>query len=317
MYLCRSTGLRLVATATALGVPLSAIALDTAAIVSSSASPDCLSYRVVGVCHWLRCTKFGCKVKQSPKVRHYVPDAVVSSYANTGENPWSQIRPLSPPHSKAQGGGDGSAGIAAENDLLKFKNADVIGHPGGAVFTQFASKSGYVCQGAAQAFMPYFLSTLDSIAWRHNLPEVVFPEALTPGAREIGSRSQSNLWGSIYPRGGFLYGVDDHKCAAVIAQRAGDIVTRHGQAHVYQPLLAKAKPGYWPAGALMESDPQTGKWQALTPTLSNTCTTFPNNIPLVQSTQGDYAWALWRPYSCCERKGQTFLGSTDFSGGQQ
>lgn len=317
MYLRRSTGLRLVATATALGVPLSAVALDTATIVSSSASADCLSYRVVGVCHWLRCTNFGCKVKQSPKVRHYVPDAVVSSYANTGENPWSQVRPLSPTNSKAQGGGDGSAGIAAESDLFKFKNADVIGHPGGAVFTQLASKSGYVCQGAAQAFMPYFLSTLDSIAWRHNLPEVVFPEALTPGAREIGSRAQSNLWGSIYPRGGFLYGVDDHKCAAVIAQRAGDIVTRRGQAHVYQPLLAKAKPGYWPAGALMESDPKTGKWQALTPTLSSTCTTFPNNAPLVQSTQGDYAWALWRPYSCCERKGQTFLGSTDFSGGQQ
>jgi hypothetical protein len=30
----------------------------------------------------------GCTVRTSVKVRHYVPDAVVSSYSNTGENPW-------------------------------------------------------------------------------------------------------------------------------------------------------------------------------------------------------------------------------------
>ncbi|HCF4369869.1 TPA: TIGR03756 family integrating conjugative element protein, partial [Pseudomonas aeruginosa] len=34
--------------------------------------------------------------------------------------------------------------------------------------------------------------------------------------------------------------------------------------------------------------------------------------PKTQAVDGDYAWALWRPYSCCQRKGQIFLGSTDF-----
>ncbi len=30
-------------------------------------------------------------------------------------------------------------------------------------------------------------------------------------------------------------------------------------------------------------------------------------------TLGDgVAWALWRPYSCCKREGQVFLGSVDF-----
>ncbi|HBP1008256.1 TPA: TIGR03756 family integrating conjugative element protein, partial [Pseudomonas aeruginosa] len=33
---------------------------------------------------------------------------------------------------------------------------------------------------------------------------------------------------------------------------------------------------------------------------------------LTQAQQGDYAWALWRPYACCERRGQVFLGSVDF-----
>ncbi|EOW6074055.1 TIGR03756 family integrating conjugative element protein, partial [Escherichia coli] len=27
---------------------------------------------------------------------------------------------------------------------------------------------------------------------------------------------------------------------------------------------------------------------------------------------GNAAFALWQPYSCCKKRGQTFLGSTNF-----
>ena len=62
----------------------------------------------------------------------------------------------------------------------------------------------------------------------------------------------------------------------------------------------------------MEGDASTGKWQELTPVLSSSCTVFPRTGFLTQAQQGDYAWALWRPYACCERRGQVFLGSIDF-----
>jgi integrating conjugative element protein (TIGR03756 family) len=251
-------------------------------------------------------------VRTSTKVRHYVPDAVVSSYSNTGANPWVEVRAMSMPNSTAKAGGDGTTNHDNENNLAKFKNADVIGHPGGYAFSQFASASGYTCQGAGTAFMPYLLSTLDTLAWRYNIPELVYPEALVPGMREIGARTTLNLWGNVYARGGFLHQTDDYKSGAVVAQRAGDVVTRRMQPHVYQPLLATASDGYWPAGALMESDASTGKWQELTPTLSTTCAVFPNSNVHVQAQQGDYAFALWRPYACCQRRGQVFLGSVDF-----
>ena len=144
------------------------------------------------------------------------------------------------------------------------------------------------------------------------IPEVAYPESLIPGMREIGARTSANLWGNVYPRGGVLHQTDDHISGAVVAQRAGDVVTRRQQIHVYQPLLANARDGYWPAGALMETDASTGKWQELTPTLSNSCVVFPHSRTRVQAQQGDYAWALWRPYSCCRRRGQVFLGSVDF-----
>lgn len=304
--------LRLALATFVLGTAGSAFAVNTASIIASSLSPDCLEYRVAGICYWLYCTPFGCSVRTSVKIRHYIPDAVVSSYANTGENPWAEVRTLSLPNTTAQAGGDGTTNHDGENNLSRFKNADVIGHPGGEIFSRFASASGYTCAGAGTAFMPYLLSTLDTIAWRYNVPEMVYPEALIPGMREVGARSTANLWGNVYPRGGFVHQSDDYKAAAVIAQRAGDIVTRRGQIHVYQPLLANARDGYWPAGELVEGDAKTGKWQELTPTLSSSCAVFPHGNAQVQAQQGDYAWALWRPYACCQRRGQVFLGSTDF-----
>ncbi len=108
----------------------SSYAINTGTIVASTLSPDCLEYRVVGICYWLYCTWTGCTVRTSVKVRHYVPDAVVSSYSNTGENPWTEVRFMSPPNPTAEDGGDGTTNHDNENNLAKFKNADVIGHLG-------------------------------------------------------------------------------------------------------------------------------------------------------------------------------------------
>ncbi|MEA9585993.1 TIGR03756 family integrating conjugative element protein [Xanthomonas sp. WHRI 10064A] len=308
----RSRRFRAVVVGALLASTGSSFALNTATIVASALSPDCLAYRVVGVCYWLYCTWSGCTVRTSIKVQHYIPDAVVSSYSNTGENPWVEVRAMSLPNPTARAGGDGTTNEDHENNLAKFKNADVIGHPAGAAFSEFASQSGYTCEGAGTPFVPYLLSTFDTLAWRYNVPEMAYPEALTPGMREIGSRSTADLWGNVYPRGGFLHQSDDHFAGAVVAQRAGDVVTRKGQPHVYQPLLATPHAGYWPAGALLESYAATGRWQELTPTLSSGCAVFPNRNTHVQAQRSDYAWALWRPYSCCQRRGQVFLGSVDF-----
>src|SRR3546814_9801126 len=81
---------------------------------------------------------------------------------------------MSLPNPTAQAGGDGTTNEGHENNLAKFKNSDVIGHPGGDVFNEFVAGSGYFCQGAGTAFVPYLLSTLDTLAWRYNVPEAVY-----------------------------------------------------------------------------------------------------------------------------------------------
>ncbi|MFH7450973.1 TraU family protein, partial [Pseudomonas syringae pv. tagetis] len=81
---------------------------------------------VVGICYWPLCTPFGCTVKTSTKVRHFVPDAVVSSYSNTGENPWVEVSSLSSSTSIPQDGSDGNTNNNNEERLAKLKNCDVI-----------------------------------------------------------------------------------------------------------------------------------------------------------------------------------------------
>jgi len=304
--------LRLTMLALAASISMSAQALTTPAILNSALSLDCLDYKIVGICYWLHCGLGGCKVRTSVKVRHYIPEAVVSSYQNTGKNPWSEVAIMSTPNTTAEDGGNGTTSEKHENDLSRFKNADVIGHPASEVFSEFVGAMGFSCSGAGMPFMPYLLSTLDTLAWRYYVPEMAYPESLVPGMREVGSTIAANMWGAVYPRGGFVHQADDHKAAAVIAQRAGDIVTRSAQPHVYTPLLAQSKTGYWPAGALVEGNATTGKWQELAPSMSSSCMTFPHSEFLTQDTQGAYAWTLWRPYSCCKKRGQIFLGSIDF-----
>ncbi|QUW65163.1 TIGR03756 family integrating conjugative element protein [Pseudomonas synxantha] len=289
------------------------LALDTGSITASVLSPDCLEYRVVGICFWLLCTPFGCTVKTSTKVRHFIPELVVSSYATTGANPWTEMAALSSPISGAEGGGNLITPNTQRDNLPRFKNVDAIGHPGGWAATQLASQSGYACASGATAFMPYYLSTWDSLAWRHGIPESLYPESLVPGIREIGRQLAGNMWGNVYPRQGFLVQPDDFKAAAVMAQRAGDFITRNWQPHVYVPLIPAPRDGYWPPGPIIENAASTHKWQLLYPKLQPICAIFPSNSG--QSADGGYAWSLWRPYSCCKREGQTFLFSIDFEGG--
>ncbi|WP_210512692.1 TraU family protein, partial [Pantoea ananatis] len=104
---------------------------------------------------------------------------------------------------------------------------------------------GYSCRSAAAPFVPYFVSAMDSLAWRTGIPESLYPEALITGKREIGNTFAGEMWGNVYPRSGFVTQTDSYKSAAVVVQRVADIITREGQLHVYNPLAGQRSPGYW------------------------------------------------------------------------
>ncbi|MFG6179662.1 TIGR03756 family integrating conjugative element protein, partial [Halomonas sp. THAF12] len=196
----------------------------------------------------------------------------------------------------------------AHHSGVRFKNVDAIGHPAVALFS---AGLGYTCESPTFPLHPHLLSTIDAVSWRENLVEALYPESLTPGMREVGQLG--DLWGNVYPRTGFVAGQqNDYRVAAVAAQRAADIVTRTGQPHIYQSLSANQRDGYWPPDPVKEGDASTHKWQPLLPKMLDSCSTFPDGgrtetfSDRIDET-GDFAWALWRPYSCCERRGEKLI----------
>lgn len=318
------------------GVPRPAPAadIDTVQITAATAGAalTCMRWMPIGTCFWLSCGLTGCTVRTSLKVGHYHPDLVVGAFKQPGETPWVEMRATAASAADltagglilaltgiGHGGGDQSTGThARDHTTQRFKEGDATGHPA-QLLSLGLDLAGlgidYLCPSSATAFMPYFHSGLDALAWRWAIPETFYPQALIPGLREIG-QFPLWTWSAVYPRHGFVNQADDAKAGAVVAQRVGDIVTRSGQPHVYQRLPSggtSSSLGFrvWRPDPLRERDSRTGYWQMLTPRTDLSCQVFgTNDLASLNSwgvgrTAGDrnYAWALWRPYRCCPRRG--------------
>jgi len=327
-------GLFLAATVV-LASPAGAGTLTTADIVArtGAAALSCMRWMPVGLCFWLDCGFFGCSVKVSLKVGHYHPDLVVSTYNELGGNPWLEIRETLGLAQEAAASGllgallsvpPGSTGNRTEGSVrqeknLVFRETDAIGHPVGSL-SSLVEGLGLLCRSQSLPFLPYFQSALDALAWRFEVPEIFYPASLIPGLREIGTWPLQ-AWGSVHPRTGWVTQAEEPKAAAVTAQRAGDIVTRVAQPHVYLPLTGPSTSSQrvWRPGPLIEKNHRTGTWQMLSPLAETTCSVFGANDlgPLAGwsadrvDAGGDYAWTLWRPYRCCRRRG-LFLFDIDW-----
>ena len=298
---------------------------------TTAATLACMRWMPVGVCFWLRCSLSGCRIRTSLKVAHYSPDLVVSVYNELGANPWAEIRAalglaqrsaatgllgalLPIPVDSAGNRTEGTAGRRDHKNLV-FRETDAIGHPL-STLSGIGAGVGLLCESQTTSFVPYFQSGLDALAWRQEVPEIFYPASSLPGLREVGTWPLQT-WGGVHPRTGWTIQAEEPKAAALNAQRAGDIVTREGQPHVYLPLTGPESGDMriWPPGPLVETDPGTGTWQMLAPEPAATCDVFGIN-DLADPVgwgggrvdpEGDYLWNLWRPYQCCSRRGQTFL----------
>jgi len=311
--------------------------ISTGEIVSKTALATfaCMQWTPIGLCFWLDCSFLACTVQSSLKIGHYNPDLVVSSYNELGGNPWQEIRQtlglaqktaasgllgalLPVPIESAGNRTEGSVNNRDHKNLL-FRETDAIGHP-----QTFLSGlvPGIICDSQTEPFVPYFQSGIDALSWRQEIPEIFYPASFIPGLRELGNWPLQT-WGGVFPRTGWTTQAEEPKAAALTAQRAGDIVTRTGQPHVYFPVteLASVNQQVWPPGPLIETDHRTGTWQMLLPKTESSCKVFGiNDLQSIAGwgggrvdEAGDYVWNLWRPYKCCQRSGQSFLFDIDWA----
>lgn len=171
--------------------------------------------------------------------------------------------------------------------------------------------SDYFCPPGITPFGLAFQSDLDTPFWRGFLPlESIFPAPWLPGMREVGE-GIFQTWGSVWPRQGSLFQQHPVKAAAVLAQRAGDIISYRAQPHIYAPLQLNSNSSYMFLGfqGIVEHDESHTIWQRVFPNPQKSCSIFGENDSLSIMGFGDgqnvsargTVWNAWRKQDCCKR----------------
>jgi integrating conjugative element protein (TIGR03756 family) len=273
---------------------------------------DCLDYELIGICFWLKCSLFSCSVKESLRVRHFLPDVVISSY--TYQSEWDETQNLNhnPSGALAQ-----TESMADQGTSLDFKSVDVITHPALLLFNSLPSD--YFCQSMLKTPMiPHFLSSHDA-AWREPGIEQLLPQSVLGVPRfQTGTGSWMGLlegsWAPLYPRCGWGAHPLDPVNAAVAAHRAAEIVTRTVQPHTYVPLSGRCDNRCWKPGPVNVNDGTENRFQMIAPWVEHSTRVLNGPADWANGKhriRESYLWTLWRRYSCCEKKGQVFLFKID------
>lgn len=279
--------------------------------------PACLHYEIKGSCFWL--SRTGAPIT-TPYIQHYLPDVVVSVFNKPGDNPWLEMDvTLDQAGRLAQssivdlmtglpvGGGQHSFQHPFEQQVF-FKEIDVVGNPA----LPLLPTTPFLLPSAAIPFTPYFQSLLDSALWR-GFPPLALPEqAYAYGANVLHIVGNGvTVWGGAYPFEGKIIAANEAKAAAVIAQRAGNLLTAsQSWGHLVKPLSTHCGTECQ-AAAIQENDSKT-QFQLIYPTLETQCLVFGRSSTYGENVtapaNGAYVWVLWRHYQgCTPCPGCTFI----------
>ncbi len=292
--------------------------LNSFSIVAATAGalPQCIHYKVLGLCYWLTCSGLHCVIEPTIKLAHYSPDVVVSVYSQMGDNPWTEAslvydKPAEYLAKKSTrkltgyplGGGKHSMG-SRYNNPVHFYEVDIVGNPATKIFGKLVT-----LPSQAKPWKHYFNSSLDVLSWRFGL------EWLEPTSKD-NSTPTDFAWGPVSPHDGFINQTEDVKAAAVIATRAMDIITNAHKFHVYTQLNKKSCGKKCEAiNPISPRHPHPALWQMLYPIADTNCKAFGRDesiTPRIQTPEDAYTWNLWRYYEGCLDGHGIYIGSTHF-----
>lgn len=284
----------------------------------------CLHYKIVGVCFW-QAHPYSLPTV-TLKLDHYLPDGVVSVYTHPDNNPWLYAKTIDDPifyragkiafkHFTHENMGYGHEHDNSNRDINdRFHEVDIIGNPTLIVLRRYP----LLLPSAATAYVPYYSSLFDAIAWRFPALERFYPGSRIPGLHEVGKLIIHD-WGAVYPRNGYVNQPDDAKAAAVDALRASTIITATGEPHVYH-RLSNTCGSHCHASAVKENN-KKAQYQMIYPKVEHQCVVFGgSDITQLHPWESDaattghnrYVWILWRHYHGCVPGAGYYIGSIDF-----
>lgn len=281
-----------------------------------AALPHCLHYTLpIHYCVWL--SQWG-EINTTPVLDHYLPDLVVSVFAQPHDNPWIEInnmvdstgQPIQKSIVKTITGLEVGSGnhslLDVHEQAVIFKEADVMGNPALMVIPKHG-----LLPSTATPWNPYFQSMADSVLWRGLLPAALLEENTALALNVIHHVGTGLInWGGIYPHEGKIIGENDVQASMVIAERAADLLTRRSEyGHVYQ-YLSTVCGEHCSAASIQENSKET-YFQMIYPITQTTCHILGEGdsyIPNMVNTEGAYMWVVWRHYTGCADGDGKYIG---------
>lgn len=300
---------------------------------------SCMNWEFKGVCIWIKWTLAGPKIRTSLKVANYVPELTFQNYTDADRPPWDESRLVMTVAQagnddlltraqtalmgatgayKDTGGGQSkgnkSSGKGSSRSNTKFRLVDALGNPAATMWSSAFSHLDFFCSPTTTMMEPYYLSNLDLINWRQNFGVEFWDyKSWLVGAYMLGTYSDNNHYGSVYPRIGFTANSDDIKASILTTFRAAHFITRPSELHVYQSINRPHKDGLWVSNELDQDKPNTGKFQQLLPYKETKCHAFPlerNPDGKRRGETGATMWNFWRKVTCCKKRGKKLLFHT-------
>lgn len=247
---------------------------------------------------------------------------MVSVFNKPGENPWLEMNGTLDQAGKVAeskivttvSGGDhvgyGQHSMADEHEQsVYFKEAEVIGNPALAVIKH----NPFMITSTATPFLPYFQSMLDAVMWR-GLTPAAMPEKIAAMGQDMVRRVGAFpiVWGGVFPIEGVTNAGNDAKAAAVIAQRAVNMLSLMVPLHVYKNLSNNCGSAC-SADDFHENDEHT-QFQRIYPDAETSCEIFGKTLNygngLYKDTDGAYTWIVWRHYHGCVQGNGKYIGHT-------
>ncbi len=274
--------------------------------LKSLSCTDCMHWKLIGECNWVKCGFLECHPEVSPMVGHYIPDLAIASYS--GKMPIDDL-------SSFGIGDDNPATMSQQNrpgdTQVDYKHVRIFGNPAVATYAALG-QVGLMCQSTVKVpWLLYFDSAADPLWYSPLSIEGLFPQALI-GYPYIKAQLPLAKWANVYPRCGWGTHPYDAINAAVAAHRAAEIVTRTGQFHLYVPPSSDCGNRCWAPPEVEAGNTDTHKFQMLYPVEDHSGYAFGGSATWadgrnVDSKEG-YVFALWRPYKCCRKAGDFYIG---------
>ncbi|MFS1436097.1 MULTISPECIES: TraU family protein [Vibrio] len=305
-------------------------AVPYAEIMAATMMPQCVEWKMVGMCFWMTCTPFGCSFSSSAKVNHWNPDLVVEVKSDVNKSPLGYTAVTGNIFSKVGMGvmglmgfpSDGfqsssagsnktkaSGGQASSN--IRFYDATVVGNP---AITQYSLTYGTAfgtvgwCDSPATPLQIYYDSLLDAFEWRIGMFEALNASLQLPHL--IGPPGV-DTYGDLYPRIGATTQPSPYKAASTLAYRAAHIATNSGT-HATLATLPPFSTTNLSYPVLPMSN-YTTRWSNIKPFPSVACQPMATQLQhsvqeaSAHSEQQNYLKGLWNNYTCCYRRGSTLI----------